>query len=330
MRAAVHILHSPPYFGERIPAESSRIYWRDPLSVGPVPATATLEELSEVREAFWDAETPLDRLSRLDMEKALQSGKWKIPPGMGRRPSMAERDGQLRAIGDDSSVTIWASTTRDDTLMLLALLRFLDSRKRMVSIVPGHRESHDATWTVTREFVEMAREAWDGCTAASPVKLAQIAARSVRSGWFPVERALARMLAEYPSTRNGLCPIEKHLLRHASAGWSIAMIVGETMGVADEPVGDDPLFERVWGFLSDPEPALELTSGASLGDFESKRDFSMSKVRLTDFGRRLLGCKVDYVAVNGVDRWIGGVHLQGRDVEWRYDAEAGRLTGPLV
>ena len=27
----------------------------------------------------------------------------------------------------------------------------------------------------------------------------------------------------------------------------------------------------------------------------------------------------DHVALNGVDRWIGGVHLQGRAVPWRWD-----------
>jgi hypothetical protein len=28
---------------------------------------------------------------------------------------------------------------------------------------------------------------------------------------------------------------------------------------------------------------------------------------------------VDQVALNGIDRWIGGVHLRGRHVQWRWD-----------
>jgi len=44
-----------------------------------------------------------------------------------------------------------------------------------------------------------------------------------------------------------------------------------------------------------------------------------SAVALTDAGRRVLDGGADHVALNGVDRWIGGVHLVGRDVAWRWD-----------
>jgi hypothetical protein len=42
-------------------------------------------------------------------------------------------------------------------------------------------------------------------------------------------------------------------------------------------------------------------------------------VTVTDAGRRVLDGAADHVALNGVDRWIGGVHLVGRDVPWRWD-----------
>jgi hypothetical protein len=44
-----------------------------------------------------------------------------------------------------------------------------------------------------------------------------------------------------------------------------------------------------------------------------------TRLRLTAAGRRVLGGEADHVALNGVDRWIGGVHLHGRDVRWRWD-----------
>ena len=37
-------------------------------------------------------------------------------------------------------------------------------------------------------------------------------------------------------------------------------------------------------------------------------------VALTDAGRGVLDGAADHVALNGIDRWIGGVHLVGRDV----------------
>ena len=42
-------------------------------------------------------------------------------------------------------------------------------------------------------------------------------------------------------------------------------------------------------------------------------------VRLTDTGARVLAGEADQVALNGIDRWIGGVHLQGHHVPWRWD-----------
>jgi hypothetical protein len=33
----------------------------------------------------------------------------------------------------------------------------------------------------------------------------------------------------------------------------------------------------------------------------------------------VLAGEADHVALNGVDRWIGGVHLRGHDVRWRWN-----------
>ena len=42
-------------------------------------------------------------------------------------------------------------------------------------------------------------------------------------------------------------------------------------------------------------------------------------VLVTDAGRRVLEGAEDHVTLNGIDRWIGGVHLIGREVPWRWD-----------
>jgi hypothetical protein len=53
-------------------------------------------------------------------------------------------------------------------------------------------------------------------------------------------------------------------------------------------------------------------------------------VRLTDAGRRVLDGDADQVELNGIDRWIGGVHLSGRAVRWRWNdaTEAVVPMGP--
>ena len=40
-------------------------------------------------------------------------------------------------------------------------------------------------------------------------------------------------------------------------------------------------------------------------------------VALTAFGRRVLSGLEDHASVNGLDRWVGGVHLLGTSPRWR-------------
>jgi hypothetical protein len=44
-----------------------------------------------------------------------------------------------------------------------------------------------------------------------------------------------------------------------------------------------------------------------------------TSVHLTGSGERVLAGEADQVALNGIDRWIGGVHLEGHHVPWRWD-----------
>jgi hypothetical protein len=47
--------------------------------------------------------------------------------------------------------------------------------------------------------------------------------------------------------------------------------------------------------------------------------------RVTNLGREALMGSVDHVRLNGINRWLGGVHLQGDETLWRWDEKAGRL-----
>ena len=43
-------------------------------------------------------------------------------------------------------------------------------------------------------------------------------------------------------------------------------------------------------------------------------------------GCRVLEGRADHVALNGVDRWIGGVHLTGTSIPWRWDDGTETIT----
>jgi hypothetical protein len=42
---------------------------------------------------------------------------------------------------------------------------------------------------------------------------------------------------------------------------------------------------------------------------------------LTEAGRNVLACDIDWVAAGGSDRWLGGVHLDGRNAAYRWNPD---------
>jgi hypothetical protein len=43
----------------------------------------------------------------------------------------------------------------------------------------------------------------------------------------------------------------------------------------------------------------------------------------------VLAGRGDAIRLNGIDRWIGGVHLVGADADWRWDHSAGRVLAAV-
>jgi hypothetical protein len=52
-------------------------------------------------------------------------------------------------------------------------------------------------------------------------------------------------------------------------------------------------------------------------------------IEITPLGRDVLAGRVDFVQLNGIDRWLGGVHLLGPEAQWRWDWEQRRVVKRL-
>jgi hypothetical protein len=75
-------------------------------------------------------------------------------------------------------------------------------------------------------------------------------------------------------------------------------------------LGDTWAFDRLTRMTTAATPLLE----------------DAAPLRLTEAGRDVLNGQADHVALNGIDRWIGGVHLSGTDVPWRWDEGTESVT----
>jgi hypothetical protein len=89
------------------------------------------------------------------------------------------------------------------------------------------------------------------------------------------------------------------------------------MTLHSELVGDTLLFNILRALITVPQPLLRFAA-----PFKGKLrnyQFNGSAIEMTDTGHRVLAGSADHITLNGIDRWIGGVHLSGHQVPWRWD-----------
>jgi len=284
--------------------------WRDVLHEGPVPAGLALDALTEVRARFivgagWDAP-----------DEALAQFRW--------------RDATLAGFRAYAEVILWFEHDLYDQLQLLQVLDWFNGAEpgagRLSLINPAEylgssdperlRTLFAARVEVTDDAKRVASTAWGEFRSPDPRPLADRAL--VDCPAMPHLRpALHRLLQEYPGVGDGLSRTERQALRALQGG---ARSLGSLFRAAHHEC-EDPVF---LGDLVFEEIVVRLTRATvALARFEAP---GASHVELTAAGRDALAGKLDHVEVNGVDRWIGGVHLKGRSVPWRWSPEASSLV----
>jgi Domain of unknown function (DUF1835) len=298
------------------------VAWRDVLHEGPVPAVGEAK-LRELRARFLAG----------DDEAAVQRA----------RDSLAERDEALAAARDGDYV-LWFEADLYDQLQLAQILARLVELEvaapRITLICIGEhlgiahfgglgelraeqleRLPASAAVTLTDDALALATRAWAALRAPVPSALAAIvAARSPELRFLP--EAFDRLGREYPWTRDGLSLTERRLLAAVAAGAGTAAEAFARAAAREvRPfLGDAWAFAAIERMAGARQPLLEVEAAGAV-----ERD---ARVHLTDLGALVLrGGEHDHVEINGIDRWIGGVHLVGRDVPWRWDDGVEAVVG---
>jgi hypothetical protein len=246
---------------------------------------------------------------------------------------------------DAETITVWLGTGLADQLRLawltvllphleidpgrLRVVQFhLDKRWEIVHIAvldPAEAAAHPPPITLDAAHLDELRSAWSAASAETPdallafVKEVPQPERSTH-----LRRGLHAFLGFFPGLRTGLNAWELELLRNTAAeGPRLSMVIGHTLAHDREfPnwVGTDYLLDRVRR-LSDPRLPRPLFTVVGDGV-----DMATTRITLTDFGRDILDGRGNAVDANGVDDWIGGVHLSSADGRlWFHDADADTL-----
>lgn len=320
---AVGVLRAAELPGSYLP-------WRDVLHEGPVPAGMNLPNLSRLRSEF------------------IASCGWGKPADLSRQ--FLARDAALEASINEDEVVLWFESDLYDQLQLCQVLAWYtkqEAKPARLSLICVDKDAEgnfrgvaqlkpeainalfEARAPVSDALLTLAARAWDAFCAADP--LALDALRQQRMPALPVlALALRRLLEELPSTIDGLSRTEHAALEAVAEGARAPAEIFVAVHTREErPFMGDWAFWRVLARLaSGPKPLLELASGARPRfppEVPAAASFGAQRFRLTPAGREVLAGKLDAVDAIGIDRWVGGTHLQSGAKLWRWDRAAGKL-----
>jgi hypothetical protein len=300
---------------------SDALAWADVLHEGPVPEGLDDEGLRRVRAEFLAAADGLD------------------PEAVRRR--FEARDRALAA-GRAGEYLLWFEADLYDQLQIaqiLAALRDLGVAPERATLVcvgeypgiahfgglgqlePGQLPGLlAAAVPLTPAALDLGAAAWAALRAGDPGGLGPVAASRSRQLRFLGE-AFDRLGREYPSTRDGLSLTERRILAATPAGDATAAAVFGQLGTREARpfLGDLWCFRTMARLARARVPLLELDPPAGPVT-------ATTRLRPTPAGRRVLAGEADHVALNGIDRWVGGVHLRGPAARWRWDEGTESIT----
>ena len=299
--------------------------WRDVLHEGPVPSGFSLQQLSRMR-AEWMA-----------------SQGWGELEVIAR--SFAERDKILMSFREHDEIVLWFEHDLYDQLQLIQILDWFYDRQRgatklslicigeFTGINPFHglgqlnaqqlASLFPLRHKVTPKEMLTAHDAWQAFTSANPIELNNLLENDLKALPF-LHAAMRRHCEQFPSTFNGLSRTERQILTAVANEETTPTQIFNYDQAQEEAVfmGDSTLWLYVKRLCEGDKPLLKTQHG-KLFDIpeELTKEFLSQTLHLTEAGKSVMAGRSDNLHLNGIDRWLGGVHLQGTETDWRWNGE---------
>jgi hypothetical protein len=290
--------------------------WRDVLHEGPVPAGLGLDELREVRARYLAGE------GWATYERVLAD--------------LTARDALLRDFDRHPQIVLWFEHDLYDQLQVLQALDFFSSvdvggiALEAIGVEdwvakPGFHGLgqlspqelallwNDSRHAVTADALRLGRDGWAAFRDPDPRVLERFSQTDTSALPF-LASALRRHFEEYPSTRDGLSRTEAQILSGIATGIdSPPRLFADSIDREEAPyLGDSVYWSYLQRLAAGPRPLLAITEPSP------EAPFVASTLTLTDDGRGVLAGEADHIRCNGIDRWLGGVHLTLERL-WRWD-----------
>jgi hypothetical protein len=288
---------------------TSILVQHDVLSCGPLLPFESLAQWRRVRDEFWrrtchgpaSSEFSRNLLQNADeLREAREIFLW-MGSGLSDQLLLPSTARLFELVG-----------TEPAKLSTVQFVRFPDKLLEIVGLgmlAPMELKNHPAPEPISAAGIAEIKKVWTAVTAPTPHGLLAF----LREGApvFPLlRRALMTMVSRYPDAQTGLSYIDWELLKYSNtSGPKVAKVIALVISSNAEhldPVGDLYLLARLRTLANRDltHPVLNL-----VGDSLSIRD---CEVRVTATGEDLLAGRQNFVELNGIDDWVGGVHLDSR------------------
>jgi hypothetical protein len=299
--------------------------WADVLHDGPLLGGLADEEWRDERARFLAASGYAE--SEASARRQLEAWDHHLTTGL-----------------DEDEVVLWLEHDLFDQLLLVRHLAWFDRQDRRperltLVCIDRHAEVPDfaglgqlsarqlgGLFPVRSPIGEaetaLARATWAALTSPDPTSVERLLGGNTAPLPF-LDGALRRQLEEFPSVRNGLPRTEQRLLEALAGGPRHGVDLFRAVQRTEERIhmGDASFFARLRDLATGDAPLVEAAGAMPT----ALPEFGLAAWRTSALGRQVVEGRGDWIHWNGIDRWIGGVHLLGRDAAWRWDATFGRL-----
>jgi hypothetical protein len=312
-----------------IPGE--HLAWREALVCGPAPAGLSPEEFRRVRA------------DHLASTYGVGLGKCVL--------QLRDQEAALSAFADHEEVILWFEHDLFCQVQLIYLLDWFSRRElgqtklslihvgefpgvesfrglgqlneeQLASLFPERQE-------VSAAQLQLGSLAWQAYCSANPADLLSLLNADLSAIPF-LDRALRKHLQRFPSTENGLGKIGNVGLDLIARGYRNfrSLFPAFANQEAEYGFGDSQLYCELKQLAQAPTPLLTLSSTVN-GAATDSAEMLLSTFVLTEVGRAVLDREDDFVRRNGIDSWLGGVHLKGDESDYRWEEAAQQLLAKV-
>ena len=303
--------------------------WREALIEGPTPADVSPAEWRKLRAAHLSDFYELDPT---ETESELES-----------------QEEKLASYLDHDEVVLWFEHDLFCQIHLLYLLDWFAQRElgttrlslifvgeypglsnfrglgelnpdQMASLFPARREVSAA------EF-DLAKAAWAAYRSPDPSAI-EAFIETDNSAMPFLKQALRLHLEKFPFVRNGLGRIQNRGLDFIQDGSRKFVELFPRFGNAEPRygLGDTQFYIALRGMSDAHQPLLKVSNGGSSNGTLSPEKMHEAAFEMTETGAAVLAGQADFAEINGLDIWLGGVHLSGRTNLWRWDDQEQKLA----